>query len=788
MSLPLLGEGEGEARHATTLATVSDLVVQSTFLASKEAAFHVTASPSAAAAVGSAAAKLLSLVNRSLRSAAPSTSTPAAFASVDDIENRFGDAVEVVDALLEQADSWLDRVRSANAKARSKKLDAQSPLVPAASASPVISTATTIQRGVLRPQLAFTDIIDNSSNSTFKATTKLKEKHNAIIPLEKTTTAHPYEYEINNIEYPAKVLTFRPEIMYGSLEETPFHFVDTPKQFEEMLSILEGVDEIAIDLEHHDYRTFQGFTCLIQLSTRKEDYIIDALVLRAHIPQLNKVLSNPKIVKLFHGAEMDMVWLQRDFGCYVVGLFDTYHASKVLELEAHGLAFLLKYYCGVETNKKYQLADWRVRPIPKEMMKYARIDTHYLLYIYDRMRNDILEKDLDTKQPLRVVLERSARTSLNLYQKEVYDAEEGEGPNGWASHLRKSALALTPLQLAVYKALHAWRDRTARIEDESVRYVTPSPMLVSIASEMPTDMKSLAACCHPMMPNLLKVYAQDVLLLIEKTRVSELENLKGKEEEALKVIAELSGNKKVESTAASAAHTRFDGTDVDAGTNSTSTPKKSVTALRFVSMPSPVKGTFKLNKVKTNIIVKSKASSLSLGSFMIPRPGVECTAKAEAEKIRASLFLVPPSFAKKRGAPEDGDEDDQPKLKKPMLSAPPPIKKVTMETLVPVGKAAQKSHSAPANVSAALKAAKVFDESVQKEKKEATIPALPGGAYVYPSAEEVLPLIGADEKAEKGKSKEKVFNPYSEPTSDVKNVGVAKGPKASKGKSTTYRK
>jgi len=32
------------------------------------------------------------------------------------------------------------------------------------------------------------------------------------------------------------------------------------------------------------------------------------------------------------------------------------------------------------------MADWRIRPIPAEMLKYAREDTHYLLFIYDKMR------------------------------------------------------------------------------------------------------------------------------------------------------------------------------------------------------------------------------------------------------------------------------------------------------------------------------------------------------------------------------------------------------------------
>ena len=58
---------------------------------------------------------------------------------------------------------------------------------------------------------------------------------------------------------------------------------------------------------------------------------------------------------------MDMIWLQRDFGLYVVGLFDTYHASLSLEYPKHGLAYLLKHFVNFDAAKQYQTADWRIR-------------------------------------------------------------------------------------------------------------------------------------------------------------------------------------------------------------------------------------------------------------------------------------------------------------------------------------------------------------------------------------------------------------------------------------------
>jgi Ribonuclease D len=79
------------------------------------------------------------------------------------------------------------------------------------------------------------------------------------------------------------------------------------------------------------------------------------------------VFSNPKIVKVLHGANMDIEWLQKDFGIYVVNLFDTGQASKFLKFPSAALAYLLKEYCKVNANKEYQRADWRIRPLTRGM-------------------------------------------------------------------------------------------------------------------------------------------------------------------------------------------------------------------------------------------------------------------------------------------------------------------------------------------------------------------------------------------------------------------------------------
>lgn len=133
------------------------------------------------------------------------------------------------------------------------------------------------------------------------------------------------------------------------------------------------------------------------------------------------------------------------------------------------------------------------------MLRYARSDTHFLLYIYDNLRNALLDRSKSRSQsrsssaspppadgdtsPRRGLLEealaRSAETSLRVYSKEPYDASEGTGSGGWDTLAKKwNKVALTAggpgigigaLQREVYRGVHGWRERVAREEDESTR-------------------------------------------------------------------------------------------------------------------------------------------------------------------------------------------------------------------------------------------------------------------------------------------------------------------------------
>lgn len=128
------------------------------------------------------------------------------------------------------------------------------------------------------------------------------------------------------------------------------------------------------------------------------------------------------------------------------------------------------------------------------MFYYARSDTHYLLYIYDMMRNELLDQSGEgpTQNLVHQVLDRSKTTSLRRYETSKYDAEGGSGPFGWFNLLIKhSSGKLSKEQFAVFRALHKWRDEVARREDESALYIMNNSTLFDVTRQMPPDPKAL---------------------------------------------------------------------------------------------------------------------------------------------------------------------------------------------------------------------------------------------------------------------------------------------------------
>ncbi|XP_075046293.1 exosome complex component 10 isoform X2 [Mixophyes fleayi] len=484
------------------------------------------------------------------------------------LEDKFDLLIDANDAVLERVGILLDEASGVNRN--------RQPVLPSGLQAPKTLVSSWNRKGsdsskkgksetfrllhaknIPRPQLKFKEKIDNS-NTPFVP--KLFIKPNAQKPLpdvlrnkrerqqrpedldvppaladfihqqrmkrsEDDMFSHPYQHELDHF-VPLESSMEQPEIQpFLPLGEVTCHFVTTLDDLVELNEKLLRCSEFAVDLEHHSYRSFLGLTCLMQISTRTDDYIIDTLDLRSDLYILNESFTDPNIVKVLHGADSDIEWLQKDFGLYIVNLFDTHQAARLLSLGRNSLDHLLRLYCNVESDKKYQLADWRIRPLPEEMINYAQADTHYLLHIYDKMRTALLDAANGQKNLVQLVWQRSKEICLKKFVKPIYTEEL------YLEIYQKQKKHLNTQQLSAFRLLFAWRDKMARQEDESTGYVLPNHMLFKISEELPREPQGIIACCNPV-PPLVRQQINELSLLVQQARETPL--LKSEKEKSAK--------------------------------------------------------------------------------------------------------------------------------------------------------------------------------------------------------------------------------------------------------------
>src|SRR5213075_986016 len=146
--------------------------------------------------------------------------------------------------------------------------------------------------------------------------------------------------------------------------------------------------------------------------------------------------------------------------------------------EAFGLAALLERHFGVKLNKVHQRADWSMRPLSPDMLEYAALDTHYLIALADRLREEL--KELGRWEWAQ---EEFARLESVRYR-------ESEEQEPWRR--LKNLGALDRRSLAIVRDLHAWRDTLARDADKPPFKIIGNDTIIEIARQKPETREDLA--------------------------------------------------------------------------------------------------------------------------------------------------------------------------------------------------------------------------------------------------------------------------------------------------------
>ena len=255
-------------------------------------------------------------------------------------------------------------------------------------------------------------------------------------------------------------------------------YLDTPAAVDDFLNAISATPILALDTEGASFHRFVDRIYLLQLSTRDQTAVIDPLPIGTPAG-LARLVEDPNVEILFHDADYDLRLLHQDYGWRVTNIFDTRVAAQLLGLRAFGLAALLERYFDIKLDKKHQRADWSMRPLTKDMLDYAALDTMYLLDLRDRLKGELEERGR-----WGWAAEEFARLEGTQW------APEEDG----TAFLRvKGARDLNRRELALLRELVQWRDGVARELDRSTFRVVSNDVLLEIARQAPTTREALGA-------------------------------------------------------------------------------------------------------------------------------------------------------------------------------------------------------------------------------------------------------------------------------------------------------
>lgn len=173
---------------------------------------------------------------------------------------------------------------------------------------------------------------------------------------------------------------------------SPENYIDTQHKLDFLVRKLKSKSEIAVDLEGNSLYSYHSKICLIQISTRNENFVIDPLSIK-DISILGSVFSDKSIEKIIHGSHYDIHLLYNCTGIKIRNLFDTQIAASFLGEKKTGLASLIEKNFNVHLQKKYQKSNWAIRPLSEEMIEYAVSDTKYLLFLAEILKKDLIKKN-----------------------------------------------------------------------------------------------------------------------------------------------------------------------------------------------------------------------------------------------------------------------------------------------------------------------------------------------------------------------------------------------------------
>ena len=239
---------------------------------------------------------------------------------------------------------------------------------------------------------------------------------------------------------------------------------------------LAGQPFVAVDTEFMRETTYWPKLCLIQAAGSDAAATIDPLAEGLDLAPFLKVMRDSKVLKVFHAARQD-VEIFNILGAMPKPLFDTQIAGMAAGFgEQVAYDALVRKILKADVDKSHRFTDWSRRPLSEAQLAYALADVTHLAALYP-----ILRTRLEKAGRLSWVTEEMAAMS----DPALYDVDP---ENAWR---RLKPRRHTSKYLAVFKAVAAWRERTAQQRDQPRGRILKDEAIDELAAQAPTETEAL---------------------------------------------------------------------------------------------------------------------------------------------------------------------------------------------------------------------------------------------------------------------------------------------------------
>ena len=235
---------------------------------------------------------------------------------------------------------------------------------------------------------------------------------------------------------------------------------------------------ITVDTEFMRDQTYWPRLCLVQIADEHEAAAIDTLAKGIDITPLLNLLTNPRILKIFHAARQDLEIFYRLMGRLPSPIFDTQIAAMVCGFgDSAGYDTLVRKLTEETIDKSSRFTDWALRPLSQRQINYALGDVTHLRQVYTKLNEMLGQNNRHNWMDEELSILRDTKN----YTFEPEDA--------WR---RIKYRTPKPRFLAILKEVAAWREIEAQNKDIPRNRIIRDESLVEISHHAPKTINDLS--------------------------------------------------------------------------------------------------------------------------------------------------------------------------------------------------------------------------------------------------------------------------------------------------------